>query len=954
MNLSDRIEAETRGKIFSLLGESKFRAAIPLFPTEIFHLKAIVESLGMVVESPGTKVGTTRVELLAGPSALVLPWLNSLLKNPFYIRKILGEDSYAELLAFLVQAATPDLELEKIKMQNIGILTANTLMNDPLYDINKVFTICDGQKSIIYIDNAPKGIIYTDNAKVSDCKRDTDNADDCRRDYRMHVDKISYYEIMKEISKVYGNIRNVVDIEITSGDFIIVKRLKAKIRSHSATADTAKVDVEKLMQLINENHKKLGWTISKSIFRITKFLDKGEFIASIFNSLKNKIMGDEMLWINMLSILSFLYLEGAEGSDSECSLEDVTLRALEYDRERDPNSALLRETAIFFIWCYTKHQELPGALMLKLVSMALFDVDFQVRKAAVTVILEYVGRGRGFGGICDSSMLAEINLENVKRGENYIDAFRKIKRKGDCLPHVIAMISHYDQAVREKAATLISEFYRDLAPEILSVLNQRLNPSNLHHMDGLFMAYNALERELDIPFNASMNLRFPFVISSYLRCARNFGCSDLPGLKTNIIRLIRNDYDDPWVLADLVLRHQNDTKFTDEVASLINENGAGMIANSLNLRRVSETINFYISSLTTPNAHYSRGKAACISKHNNEHSYVISILKAILNLQGMTLEDTANNTCANWMGDGCIIADSLKSIICLKNTMKNIVSLTDFKQLGTLPLDSQQLDLLIRFLLKGTETYTFDRMGDSSCDLRRFSALTLIKMCPRVQGLPNILLRLLADKSSKLREDLLAVIFSTGFPGSAAEGLGFYSKRLGFLTKCKAISPARPNSVIKVPDGPHSCLNNLSEGLIPDKPDFSFLEAFVDDYLMRFRETDTDTACLLALIKNNLNSDVIKGLINSFSVLSTCGLMLIVKQLTDEQLATIVAGATEQITCPNSASSPYRKPAMYVLLRFFGNQVPIASKSLILQRVETSIKTTEDSRWLEEIKRCIP
>ena len=328
MSVTEEIEELLEGK--------RFAEASKRLPTELCHLKALVGDMH-------------------GRSCMLsICWLNTLLRNPFDLRKILTSEEYGDLEHFLFGQLDRPLHpaLRKMLVADIALLVNNEV---------DAFSQSDGK---FFIRHRPV------------CEND-------------------FYGILTQLSKIVepGSMvseNNKILFELRSDNSVNVSRYKIKIRSHLSGYDTAKDDIKYALGFINYDDVRFGWTLSKAIFRISRFLNRESVMESIVALLQSEIFGDEQRWINCLTVVGLFLLNGG-------SLADISFvrRALTHDREFVFKSANLRETALFLIWVAVRcnsaacnDQELMNAV----VSMSLFDQALNCRRAAATVIGEFIGR----------------------------------------------------------------------------------------------------------------------------------------------------------------------------------------------------------------------------------------------------------------------------------------------------------------------------------------------------------------------------------------------------------------------------------------------------------------------------------------------------------------------------------------------------------------------------------
>lgn len=550
-----------------LIEEGRYFEACAAFPTDLCHLRPLIQG-----------IDTHSKETAAC-------WLNTLLKNPFDMSKLLRDEEYETLVDYLfAQLAGACYVVRKILLKDIALILshrAGRLAEGVLHEDN-YFTVAGHRISEI--------------------------------DFWNLINQIS--KLNKEIKALFFNGKIRVGLKPGEGDSVCLKRHKIKIISHLSTRETAKGDAEWLLGLMSFEDAKLGWTLSKAVFRISRFLEKRSIIGTIQKMIGGDVFGDEQLWINALTILGLFVLHGDAPSDIS-----FVQRALLHDKEFAPKSINLRETALFFVWCCARSgyamdlaagkgtgsgkENDPGSnrsdvtaacaddgrlsgllegIIRTVVIISLFDRDFKCRRAAAALLDEFVGRcaeerlvalfGNQMAGI------ALIDQASVKRADACVEIFKRLEYKEKYRAHVTGMLYHYTRTVREQAAVLIAQYYD--ASEV------EARYETLPEIDGynLLVYHNNRENKEKIfvekAFDAGSLLKVrngECAVQSYLKiCAY----ADGETLKRCLLFLINRNSNFCDEIADAVHHLRGDAEFCRTIFALANKNECALIANSQN------------------------------------------------------------------------------------------------------------------------------------------------------------------------------------------------------------------------------------------------------------------------------------------------------------------------------------------------------------------------------------
>ncbi|KAF7683581.1 Tubulin-folding cofactor D [Astathelohania contejeani] len=257
------------------------------------------------------------------------------------------------------------------------------------------------------------------------------------------VNQTTFYTFLKEFSKI-GNINfnDTIneDLMISDVDSSLIKRFKYKILSFQALKKQYPADKALslfLCALIEENIK-ISWTLCKSIIRISGFVDD-MFISNLIKPL-NEITGNEGLWINTATILALLTLKGKSVHNFDTILEKM----LCYDEQSSVKAAQLRETALFYLWCQVRmDKNISENMFYLIVSVVICDHSFSCRRAANTVLFEFVGRKQTKTG---KELIQQINkykrMEDIEITELMHDKDEIIKKR------IFNNLFHYIEKIR--------------------------------------------------------------------------------------------------------------------------------------------------------------------------------------------------------------------------------------------------------------------------------------------------------------------------------------------------------------------------------------------------------------------------------------------------------------------------------------------------------------------------
>jgi len=344
-------------KVIKVVSEEKNidKASLSL-PTDIFHISEIVKNLHS--EDQTVKLA-------------ILLWLPQILRNPFKLSKFIGNEEMGHLKSFLLKSLNETCcrQIKKKIFLSIAFLACNNLRSENSFDLSTAFSgIALSEKHTHEVFNLFFRLegenFYIFGQKV-------------------HV--IDFYSCLKQLSKLIS----VPDkyLPFCDSDSTIIKRYKVKIISHNA--DSGIEELKKLISCLNFNDFKFGWTLSKSIYRMKRFIDKKAFVSDLKEMVSGQIFSDEQLWINVMTILSFFLLD-----DEDIGDVNFLSQALLFDREFNTKAKYLREAALFLCWCLVRKDYGLKNIIHVVVFVALFDRDLSCRRAAASIVQEFVGRNQ--------------------------------------------------------------------------------------------------------------------------------------------------------------------------------------------------------------------------------------------------------------------------------------------------------------------------------------------------------------------------------------------------------------------------------------------------------------------------------------------------------------------------------------------------------------------------------
>ncbi|KAM0680621.1 hypothetical protein GINT2_001309 [Glugoides intestinalis] len=384
-------------------------------------------------------------------------------------------------------------------------------------------------------------------------------------------------------------------LEIKENDQIVTKRYKIKIMSHLSSKETVIKDLNTLFSILNLENSKLGWTLCKSIYRMSRFVDKNTLISDLKALLGPRIFANEQCWINVFTLFSFFILDDKNSLESVGNLLFVNI-ALKYDQEFVSRSTAVRETALFFIWVLARNRCLiePYSIIYRVVFISLFDREFICRRAAVNVVQELVGAGyfKELNNTRDENPIFKICQSLVKRRSDCYKLFITIEDKQNYKEAVFEMLFSFDRESRELAAQIISNF---LYPCNVPLKYKTVTEMDTTHLLAYYTFKFALSESdrnthLNVfkPYidtflldNQKFKLRnMAFAIDSYLKIASLFNKASF---SANILFLISKNFSPLQVQKYSCVLFENNLQFSEKVFSLIEKNNTGILSNANNI-----------------------------------------------------------------------------------------------------------------------------------------------------------------------------------------------------------------------------------------------------------------------------------------------------------------------------------------------------------------------------------
>lgn len=650
-------------------------------------------------------------------------WLNALLKLPFPFRKLVSDKEFEFLKNMLIK----DLRFihmhpfHKLPFKNLALFISNILNNETSDKITSFlrFGTFEGDKP----DNASK-CIKCDELVLLGSK----------------FNHNEYFAILKQISKVFPRFTQYIELPNNSDEeSIIIQRYMIKILANIATAENAQETLNFLLTKMNFKDHKFAWTLAKAFYKVSKLCKIEGIVEQLKLLLGNSILGREQLWINILTIFSFYVLSGFEIKDRLA----FTLLALNHVRECEPRSANLRETALFFIWSFVrKGFSITEKEITKIICIALFDIEYKCRRAARSVLQEYLGRTAnsrtnsievnllnkklvdiklqegnnisGDSGACNFNKQIDLVLSaNPRRIINSSGIFTKMNFKERHGPYIFKYLtsSDFEQRVVAAAAyacipdTDTAAIYKHSEKSSVSI--------NAIHLS-IYMRKTILGhcvKIYDSPFRLKDYYRsrqFKHLAGTYLLIYEDV---NIDYLKENILFLISINFEAVELVTRVLYILKDDSEFMKKLLCLITRNKLGLALNALNTQHYPTVFKTFISNLDSG----------------------IRIPETFVALKVFAQNKWARHS-------------SLKyEDFDLEETVKELIN-------RSLP-----------FL----DDYSLDSQGDSGFEIRK-NAFMFLWAIKEFKALEKYIVRFLADKSKRMRDEVLRLLIKMLFPSTSA------------------------------------------------------------------------------------------------------------------------------------------------------------------------------------------
>lgn len=765
-------------EIIELINKNK------LLPTEITNIYKIIDLIKINKEF-------NQEEIKA-----LLVWSKTILMNPFSISKFINNEDLEIYKNFLISCLNKNFAYKKETQSCIALLINNILLENPS-QINELYKI---EINFYYV-------------------------------FDKLLDIYNFYGILNQLSKLTSINLNYKKIE--DSDSVLIKRYKIKIisRCNSNYLD----NFNYLLKFINENDCKIGWTLSKSLFRISKHLNKKDLIDGLNKLISKPIFGDEQLWINVMTVLGFLILDGCNENMANI------FEALLYDNEFNVKSCQVKETALFY--CYTLLRSSKPILeyIKTIIFISLFDRNLICRRAAASIVQEYIGRNpaefeniflknnnitvideKNSNNYSDGILLIDQNT--VKRHDSCLEIFFKINDKNFYKNIIFKNISHFDRILRHQCCIAYSHFYpiidefnyktvieKDglhlLIAEYLKIHqenykieffdefdhisdffikinynekiinNSKIYNSNLDYYNKYTSFIDFLKSKFDRYLNTfildknNYNIRnMNYAIESYLNL---YQIVDFNLFSQNLIFLITKNYQPNFL-------YKIFTKFINYYKNL----------NMLKMSDISTTYDQKLSFIESETGNKT-------NKVENSIQSDIDILNTNNQIKFKDVENNLNNnnmpkifSSNDIMSEKYSLNNNSNIKIDLNNLLKNIFNLISKNEAGILinsenylfqnevrekylnnlkkrlfinstikaisksKIYDQEVFLFIKSFLND---YTVDYHGDSGVNNRREAFLYLLQF--NNFNLEKYILRFISDKSKKLREFIVKLIF---------------------------------------------------------------------------------------------------------------------------------------------------------------------------------------------------
>ncbi|KHN69525.1 beta-tubulin folding cofactor D [Ordospora colligata] len=346
-------------------------------------------------------------------------WLLGLLRNPFMLE--ISQDVFEKVANVLLKAADT-MNIRKIALKCLAMLVYKTNTNH-------------------YIDSNDSECIIN----------------------MIKVSKETYYVFLKYLS-VLG--KKVETNGILKDDSVSVKMSKIKIMASNPCVETLKV----FFDLLNESDTRLGWVLCKSFVKICMHADMSMAISELKSRCK-VIFANESSWINIMTILGMLALHGEDIGD----VLDIVIEAGMYNNQFVHNAEMMREASLFLVWATVRGSStFDKQLVCFSAARALLDESLSCRRAAASVVLEYVGK---FPALIDQEIVSLINFHSVKRlssCSNVVGKVMELLQSQDIFERcILRNIFHSSIEVKEQACYCISSFF-DAKNAVCSIIRTNI------------------------------------------------------------------------------------------------------------------------------------------------------------------------------------------------------------------------------------------------------------------------------------------------------------------------------------------------------------------------------------------------------------------------------------------------------------------------------------------------
>nr|AGE96538.1 tubulin-folding cofactor d [Encephalitozoon cuniculi] len=343
-------------------------------------------------------------------------WLEVLLQNPFPLK--IDEENLSRMISFFLEAARTTI-LRRSALRCLGMVV---------------------QKADVTYYSTEEPRFYIHGTEVS---------------------SLMYYGLLSQLSSLG---RRMEPVPIESNDSVAVKKMKIKIMSNSPSSGVLK----SLFEMLNERDSRIGWTLCKSFLKVAKHSEP----CLVISALKERcdvIFANESVWINTMTILGMMSLEGWDIGD----VSPIVLKGINYTNELVSSSEMVRESALFLLWALTRGSStMDKSLFHLVVGKALFDPSLSCRRGAAAVILEHIGR---FPEAWGEELISLINFHSVKRLSSCSRAVKRVLKILDCEDVfediLLKNLFHYSPETKFQGGYCISRYLKGgrLVPYIDSI-----------------------------------------------------------------------------------------------------------------------------------------------------------------------------------------------------------------------------------------------------------------------------------------------------------------------------------------------------------------------------------------------------------------------------------------------------------------------------------------------------